>query len=104
MRALWDIGVIIGIWCLFYVMLHARLWAYPDPKWLRNIRISAFVVVAALLSYSVARRNWYPEIPALLTLYGGTLLISINALSLCIRVERGNTDAKRNVPSALDAG
>ena len=31
MRSLWEIGVVVGVASLLYVMLHAEMWVSDDP-------------------------------------------------------------------------
>ena len=99
MRALWDVGIVFGVASLLYVMLHAELWLTSDPPWLRPLRIMGFLVAAVLVANSFVDKAWDVPVQALLTLWGGDLVIGINALSIAIRVAR----KRANVTSSLDA-
>lgn len=99
MRVLWEIGVIVGVTCLLYVMLHAEMWPREVVSWLRPIRIIGFLVASGMVANSFVDREWEVPMPALLTLWGGNLVIGINALSIILRVAK----KRANVTSPLDS-
>ena len=98
MRTLWEIGVVVGVASLLYVMLHAEMWVSDDPPWLRPIRIIGFIVASGMVADSLVEQ-WEVPMPALLTLWGGVIPISINSLSLVLKVAK----KRAHVASSLDA-
>ena len=65
MRSLWEIGVVVGVASLLYVMLHAEMWVSDDPPWLRPIRIIGFIVASGLVADSLVEQ-WEVPMPACL--------------------------------------
>lgn len=98
-RWLWDIGAIIGAFCLLYSMVTVKLWINGNTGWLLHFRIGAFIVETVLIVYSVGNNDWQPDLPAVLTLWGGVLIVWSNAVSLYIRACEYN----KNDDSTLDS-
>ena len=92
MRILWDIGSVIGIYCLLYVMTRVKYWLVRDPKWFLNLRILAFILEAVLIAYSIGDYTWEPTVPDVLALYGAVLIIVFNAISLWLNVKEDRSN------------
>ncbi len=96
MRWLWDIGAIIGAFCLLYAMIKVDLWINGNKGWLLHFRVWAFIIETALIVWSVADNTWAPTIQCVLTLWGGVIIVWSNAVSLFIRAREHQNDATLN--------
>ena len=87
--ALWDAGAVVGTYGLFYVVIKAPTWVGGDPLWLKISRVGAFFIASVMLGYSISCWDWTPDIPDVMVLYGGVIIIILNAVSLHIREKQG---------------